>query len=382
MKVSDYLKNLNVLYVEDEENIREPFSFLLKKYFKNVYIAKNGQEGLELYKKYNPDIVITDIRMPVMDGIEMSKKIKELNPDSLIIVITAFSDTDYLTKAIDIGIDAYLTKPLELDKLFKKLNFFASIIKNKKEKEEFFHLLKEIFDNQTEAILLLKENSVVLQNNTFENLFNPNSNEILNKIDFSKQTQEISINDKIYKVNITKLNNYILISFIDVTDYENAIFKDSLTKLYNRKILPKIIKENLNKKICLIMLDIDNFKKINDTYGHLTGDEVLKKISEILRNTLRKEDTITRWGGEEFLVLLQGTENIEITKAIANKIRSNIENENFKDVNKVTASFGVCCDILKGIDYFDKILNKTDEALYKAKANGKNQVQICNEEEN
>ena len=375
MKVNDYLKKLNALYVEDEKDIREPFSFLLKKYFKNVYVGKNGKEGLELFEKYNPDIVITDIRMPVMDGIEMSKKIKEINPQALIIVITAFSDTDYLQKAIDIGIDAYLTKPIELDKLFIKLNFFANIIKNKKEKEEFFNLLQEIFNSQIEAILLIKEDTPILKNNTFINFFN-NSTDILNKIDLSKSKQEIKINERIYKINIKKINNYILISFLDITDYENAIFKDSLTKLYNRKILPKIIKDYSNKTLCMIMLDIDNFKKINDTYGHLRGDEVLKKLSSVLRESVRKEDTVLRWGGEEFVVILK-IDDLEGSKKVAEKIRQNIENTYFEEVKKVTVSVGLCCGKIEDEKSFDAILNGTDEALYEAKRNGKNQVKIC-----
>ena len=379
MKVNDYLKNLSVLYVEDEDSIRDTFSILLKKFFKNIYVAKNGKEGLELFKKYHPEIVITDIRMPVMDGIEMSKEIKKIDPNVFIIIITAFSEIEYLKKAIDIGIDAYLTKPLELDKLFDKLNFFAEVIKNKKEKEELLTLLKEIFNNQIEAILLIKENSVILQNETFKTLFNIDINELLKQIDFEKKEQELQINDKIYKVSIKKIKDYILLSFLDITDYEDEIFKDSLTKLYNRKIIPKIISAYFHKKICLIILDIDNFKSINDTYGHLVGDEVLKKFAKILKESLRKEDIIIRWGGEEFLIILKDTQNIEISKNIAEKIRENIENSYFEKVGKVTASFGVCCETLSYIKDFDELLNKADEALYEAKEKGKNQVKVCKE---
>ena len=96
IKPNPYLKNLICLYVEDEEQIRESFTLMIKRYFKEVITAKNGQEGFEKFKKHSPDIVISDIRMPVMDGIKMVTEIKSLKPDSFVIFITAFSDLEYL----------------------------------------------------------------------------------------------------------------------------------------------------------------------------------------------------------------------------------------------------------------------------------------------
>ena len=119
MKINPYLKHLVCLYVEDEDFIRDSFSLMLRRYFKEVIVAKNGKDGLEQFKNNHIDIVISDIRMPIMDGIEMVKHIKEINPKVYIIFITAFSDTEYLKAAIDLNVEGYLTKPIDRNVLIK-----------------------------------------------------------------------------------------------------------------------------------------------------------------------------------------------------------------------------------------------------------------------
>ena len=375
MKPSSYLKEISCLYVEDENSIREPLSMLLTKYLKEVFVAENGEEGLKLFKENRVDIVISDIRMPKMDGLEMSQKIKEIDSEVLIILVTAFSDIDYLKKAIEIGVEAYLTKPLELDKLFKKLNFLAEIIKNKRESKELLNLLKMVFDMQNEAILLLKEGEIVLGNNPLKSIF-PDESEIFKlDIDFEKEKQKLMYKNKTIEIHIKKLGKYTLLSFLDITSYEDEILKDELTQLYNRKILNSL---EFNGTKCLIILDIDNFKSINDTYGHLIGDEVLKTLAKTLQNSLRKKDVLIRWGGEEFLILLDGIDNKETVKMVAESIRTKVEHTVIEKLGKnVTCSFGVCCKDIHNENDFNEAVKLADDALYKAKENGKNRVEVC-----
>jgi YesN/AraC family two-component response regulator len=110
-------KDITLLYVEDDPMTLEEISFFLNKYVKKLIVAKNGKEGLALFKEYNPDMVITDIQMPIMDGLEMSKKIFEINPAIPIAVTTAYSDGPYLMKAIELGIDKYIIKPINMMKI-------------------------------------------------------------------------------------------------------------------------------------------------------------------------------------------------------------------------------------------------------------------------
>ncbi|MCT7602911.1 REC domain-containing phosphodiesterase [Aliarcobacter butzleri] len=130
------LKNMSILYVEDEKDLREVTHEILKSFTKNQYIAENGQEGLELFKKYekNIDLIVTDINMPILNGLEMTKEIKNINPNIPIIITTAFSNKEYLLESIDIGIDKYVLKPIDIAKLLQAMS--QSII---------YYELKELF---------------------------------------------------------------------------------------------------------------------------------------------------------------------------------------------------------------------------------------------
>ena len=113
------LKEITVLYCEDELHLREVTQGILESFTKKQFIASDGQEGLELFEKNQNDIdlIITDVNMPNMNGLEMSKKIKEINPNIPIIVATAFSNSEYLLEAIELGIDKYVLKPINIKKL-------------------------------------------------------------------------------------------------------------------------------------------------------------------------------------------------------------------------------------------------------------------------
>lgn len=132
------LKDLKILCVEDEENISKLLKSAISEYFYSYTIAKDGQEGLEKFKKLNPDVVITDIMMPNLDGLEMTKQIKQIDEDIPIIVLSAFSEKEKLLKAIDVGICKYFIKPFDPEELIdylitlaKKMNKQRVICLNK-----------------------------------------------------------------------------------------------------------------------------------------------------------------------------------------------------------------------------------------------------------
>jgi DNA-binding NtrC family response regulator len=115
------LKPLTILYVEDDDALRGKMLEFLHMVFATVHAAENGKQGLEAFDKYAPDLVITDIKMPMMDGLEMARQVKRKRPDTPVIITTAFSETGYLIKAIEIGIDRYVQKPIDLDLLLEAL---------------------------------------------------------------------------------------------------------------------------------------------------------------------------------------------------------------------------------------------------------------------
>lgn len=140
------LKELKILFVEDEVNISKLLKDALSDYFYSFSIANNGEEGLKKFKKIKPDIVITDIMMPKLDGLDMTIKIKELNENIPIVVLSAFSDKDKLLKAIDIGITKYFIKPFDPEEVLEYLIFLAK----KLNKSRIICLNKHFsFDNNT-----------------------------------------------------------------------------------------------------------------------------------------------------------------------------------------------------------------------------------------
>ena len=133
------LKNITILYAEDEKDLREVTHQILKGFTKKQYIAQNGQEGLELFKQYENeiDLIITDVNMPILNGLDMIKEIKKINLNIPIIVATAFSNKEYLLEAIDIGVDKYVLKPIDIAKLLQVMS--QSLI---------YHELKDLYTDR------------------------------------------------------------------------------------------------------------------------------------------------------------------------------------------------------------------------------------------
>lgn len=166
----------------------------------------------------------------------------------------------------------------------------------------------------------------------------------------------------------------------DYKTVETISITDKLTQLNNRSrtdsFLPKALANTkINQsQLALIMLDIDHFKKINDTYGHLVGDNVLKSFAEILKDSAREHDFIARWGGEEFIMILPDTGK-DTAKVIAEQIRKKVELTYFPEVNTLTISLGVA--ISTGTDAPNNLIKQADDCLYQAKERGRNCVEIA-----
>lgn len=145
-------KDIKILFVEDKELTRETFKNLLEKIFSNVETASDGIEGLNRYKEKRYDIVITDIDMPNMDGLEMSKKIKEIKEDQHIIIVSAYKSIDNYVDAIKIGVDGYILKPVQLEQIMKVLSKTVENINNKKFNKIYQENLKELVQKKTEEV--------------------------------------------------------------------------------------------------------------------------------------------------------------------------------------------------------------------------------------
>lgn len=203
------------------------------------------------------------------------------------------------------------------------------------------------------------------------------------KIDnYTKNVKNILYFNLLLSLSITIIISFVVFRIIKTYNnkLESMAFSDPLTDLFNRRYFEdeflKIIKINnrVKQKCCISFIDIDNFKDINDTYGHKVGDLVLKQISNILKNNNREVDIIARWGGEEIVILFLNTD-ITAAMTATEKLRKLIENDTVLRhliSSGVTASFGITA--VKSDDDIDSVLNRADKAMYISKSNGKNTI--------
>ena len=197
------LKTLKILIVEDEKRIAQLLKDAISDYFFSVVIAKDGIEGLKKFQTFKPDIIITDIMMPLSDGLDMTIKIKELDSFIPIIILSAHSDKEKLLKAIDVGISKYFIKPFDPEEVIEHINKIAPSLHKQKQV-----LLKDnfIFDNNTMS--LYKDNSLITltkREKEFLFLLIKNKNTIVNNQYIKEVLWDEEVNDERLRTFIKRL---------------------------------------------------------------------------------------------------------------------------------------------------------------------------------
>lgn len=303
--------DLSLLVVDDEDVILELMQDLLLDDVKALYLASDGKEALEILKSHQIDVVITDIEMPRIDGLQLSESIREYDQHLPIIALSAYDYTHYLKEGYRSGINLYHTKPLySIDKILE------DCIK-----------LKEVY-------------------------------------------QEINFNKKEIK-RLHEENEKLLVETV----------KDFMTGLYNRKGIVENFQARLKSSIrssipfAIVLADIDNFKKINDIYGHNVGDKVICDISNVFKKEIRENDLVGRWGGEEFVIALEFSKQEDITNLLE-RIRQIIDEKIYVKETNITVSFGYTIFTPPKVSPIDldckSLIHDADKALYRAKEQGKN----------
>ena len=335
-----YLKKLSLLYVEDDENTREELEYFLKNKVKKLYVAKNGQEGFDFFEKYQPDLIITDIQMPVMTGTKMIKLIKEKNKTIPIVIITAFNDTDYLFEAIKLNVTNYLTKPLNLFALSEVLANIAKNINLENENKEIYNSLKQYKDIVDERSIISKAdiNGIITYiNEPFEKISGYKKEELLgkphsiithpaiNKNIFKKMWKKINIEKKSWLgrlKNISKEGNEYFVDIIikpildlngniiefislsnDITDLETTkeYFKTQTQKsAFNLTESIRIVnayKEAINESNIILRIDLNkNIVYANEAFYKIsayTKEDLIGKPYSFLKhyNLTQEEQT-------------------------------------------------------------------------------------------
>lgn len=314
--------SLRILLVEDD-----PSSLILTKELLSnvlghtVFTTSDGQQALALAMEVLPHIVITDWMMPVMNGLELTKSLRttEWGQNLYVIMLTSIEDEEEVIKAFDAGVDDYITKPINIRAFRARLRAAWH-----------YRQLQESWERDREQL--------------------------------KRFAAELAVTNR-------KLEYYAL--------------TDMLTELPNRRSGMETLAETWSvanrsgQLMAVMLLDIDHFKVINDTYGHAVGDKVLKEISAIIRRTARKGDTFCRMGGEEFLVVCQlGNSDAKSIILFAERLRQQISQQQInigENHIQITISIGVA---LKepGMKSEDHLVNAADKALYAAKNAGRNRA--------
>ena len=415
------LENITVLYVEDDDLIREEVSSFCKQYIKNFYYVNNADEGIKLFSNINPDLIIIDLSMPKKNGLEM---IKELNTKIPVIFTVKYSDMDLFLDAIRFNMYKFNIKPINLNNLLLNIQDSVSSCIFRTKLFEKVNLLDIIDENVLISITdkngiiidasnafckfvkyskdeLLGENHKKLRHPDTPDSFYANMWSVLNaKKVFKEEIKNLNNDGDLYWATLTitpvldemgDILNFIAIRQ-DITNkkkLESLSIVDELTTHYNRRYFNKIIEEEIrrvkreNLNISVMCIDIDYFKKYNDFYGHPQGDSALSLISLYLKECAsRASDYVFRLGGEEFCIISSGgriNESFAFMDSIVNGIEAlKIEHKKSEISEYLTISAGLI--VLSGDKITDSkhLYTYADEALYTAKNEGRNRLLLSN----
>ena len=301
--------NTRVLIVDDDEAVRNTMNEYIQTAGYNSEAVSCAEEALEIIQKDDFQVIITDIILPAMGGLELTKSIRK-NKDADVIVMTGYGDEYSYEEAIKVGASDFVIKPVRLEELLLRLK----------------RVLKE--------------------------------RELTN--------ERVRMMEKLQKLAVT----------------------DGLTKLYNSRSFYSQLETEVDRfnrykhPLALLLLDLDHFKEYNDNYGHLEGDKVLVRFSQIIKSCLRTNDSAYRYGGEEFTVILPETAGAE-SRTVAQRIRAALETERFSPENgpdvQITISIGVTEYHTK--EELSTFIQRADKAMYLSKKSGRNKVSMLHAED-
>ncbi len=316
---------LRVLIVEDDPVVRKLLETWLRDVCKyTVQSAGNGQEAMAAAIEFKPQVVLTDWRMPIMDGMELCRALRasDWGRDIYVIMLTSVETENELVQAFDAGVDDYLTKPVNVRALGARLKAAWRYVR-----------MRSAWERDHERL--------------------------------TRTAAELALSNR---------------------RLQRAALSDPLTELANRRAGHTALAQAWSaatryaKPLSVITLDVDHFKTINDQHGHSAGDAVLQRVSQGLRAAARREDTVCRWGGEEFLVICPNMGLREGMHA-AERLRKHIADLSILvegTLVQVTVSLGLASWEAHMTNQ-EQLLAEADKALYAAKHGGRNRLAMTSE---
>ena len=330
-EIIDYARDLTLLYVEDNQDAREMTEMILEDFFDNIILAKDGEEGLEKFKEHDIDLVISDINMPIMNGIEMCEEIRKLDKEVPLIILSAHNEDNYFIQSIHIGVSGYLLKPIDIDQL---TNLIGSVVQNhkyKKEYQENLHLLEEYKEATNQSALVSKADTkgiITFVNDAFcnisgytrEELIGQNHNIVRHpdnpKSIFEDMWRTIKDEKKIWKGIVRNRSKngksyYVDSLVMPVVNLNGEVLEyismrhDITDIMHPAKQLLSAIK-NFHNPI-LIYMKLNKFDMIEDFYDNDTVEMIQKYAGEHLQkrfSELYEFDKIYQLGNGEYALLI------------------------------------------------------------------------------
>jgi len=294
----------SILLVDDEEDARVTLSELLEMKLFTVTTADTGENALKMLETRTFDLVLSDLFMPRIDGIALTRAIKSMGLTVPVIVMTGFATIEAAVETMKAGAADFITKPFNIDQI------------------------------------------IIVITRTLE----------------TKRLQKLA-EEREYFEHLSNI--------------------DGLTELYNHRYFHQILlteterEKRYRRPLSLMIIDIDNFKACNDTYGHLIGDVVLKQVGALIKKSTRGCDFVARYGGEEFAVILPETPKQEAA-VVAERIRSSIEEFSFsscagKRMGRLTVTIGLA-SLPEDANDKTGLIEMADQGMYRGKESGKNRV--------
>jgi diguanylate cyclase (GGDEF)-like protein/PAS domain S-box-containing protein len=409
------LGKLHVLMAEDARAIALPVQAALEQAGHRVAHVTSGEEAVAAFERETPDMVLMDVVMPGMGGIEATRRIKSIRVDHWVPVImtTSLGADEDLVAGIEAGADDYLTKPVSpnvLEARMRSMQRIAAIQRS----------LGSIIDNIIEGIILIdRDGKIIKFNHAAETMFGYPAREVVGRnvsmlmpppycdehdryLQRYLQTREPHIVGKARRVIGRRKSGDIFPMYLGVTEVmtpegenfiglvrdltreeamqariEHLAWHDALTGLANRGSLWQTMETWLAapEPFALLFLDLDGFKKVNDSHGHGTGDEVLRAAAERLRRAVAGTDVVGRFGGDEFVVLLAGVDDDARAFAIANRLVAELSDPIIVDNHQHSIGVSIGIVLRRRSDASaQELVRAADAAMYRAKETGRNRA--------
>ncbi|MDH3266957.1 MAG: diguanylate cyclase, partial [Gammaproteobacteria bacterium] len=418
LRVRESLNQPRVLIADDDPSTRVIMREVLEQAGFHVIEAVDGKEALHCYERSAPDVILLDVGMPYFDGFSVCEKIRnqEKNRKTPICIVTGLDDADSVDRAYHVGATDFIGKPIAWPVLGHRVRYLLRANKALNEIHGLVLALPDTvfildeqahtYDRVTEVDTGNSANLGFLSDISFEDIIPDEDLELVREcVNRALVTGEPQIHEHYFARSnvyfetrfVARDRQSVLAIVRDVTERRKAdrqihdlAFYDQLTGLPNRQLFSKELDDVIEatceqqREFAILFVDLDHFKRINDTLGHSLGDELLKAVAARLQSCLRSEDhvlraikagnvSLARLGGDEFVIILRDVGSEEAAASVASRIISSLANPFSWEGHQfvVTPSIGVAIYPQHG-KTTDELLMNADSAMYKAKTAGRN----------